>query len=136
MTKNCVQCQAENLSNANFCSRCGRSFGEALIRSATAVSPLMLLWRQLSPSLTRKEVRKLLGEPLRVELAAIEQAEKNAVRLQDAAIETWTYVYVAADRSGLQAAGQVFLSVLESRVVGWTEPNWESFSNPGAPLKM
>src|SRR5262249_35867544 len=117
MAKNCDQCGAENLDAANFCSRCGFGFGRVPIRSATRVTPVMQQWRQMSQKLTRKEVRKLLGEALRIDVNH---------EVDNTTVEKWTYEYESVGNQA-RPHGVVVFDVAESRILAWTEPDWAAF---------
>lgn len=112
MKSTCGQCGTENLESAKFCARCGHPFSGPLVQSATRLTELMRKWRRLNQAMTRRELRALLGEPLRIDAPG------------GAASETWQYEYEPA-AAGPRVAGQVLVSVVESRVIGWTEPDWE-----------
>lgn len=86
-----------------------------MIRSATRVTTVMEQWRRLSTSMTRKEVRKLLGEPLRIEADAPADPE---------ATETWHYEYATIDAPETRIRGSVTFSTAEPRVLRWSEPDW------------
>lgn len=115
MTIACPRCAAENPDSARFCRQCGGPLAESRVRSTTRLTPLLEKWRRLSRSMTRKEVRALLGEPRRVE------ASQSGTE----AAEVWVYEYESADEQALRVTGQVHISPSESRVVGWQEPEWE-----------
>jgi hypothetical protein len=115
MQKTCANCGAENPVTAKFCRRCGRPCTEQVIRSVTKPSPVMQQWRLLSHNLTRKEVRKALGEPIRIETG--EPAGASTA-------EIWTYEYEVVNRPEEHVSGTVKLSVLEGRVLSWVEPDW------------
>ncbi|MCC7293719.1 MAG: hypothetical protein IT449_16805 [Phycisphaerales bacterium] len=115
MSRSCEQCGADSPDIARFCRQCGRPLRGRMIRSATRVTAVMEQWRRLSTSMTRKEVRKLLGEPLRIEAPA--SADPNAT-------ETWQYEYAAAGAPDTHLAGDVMFSTTEARVLRWTEPDW------------
>ena len=106
----CDHCDAPNPAKSRFCRRCGKPLADPLVRSTTRLSPLMEKWRKLSLQMTRKELRSLLGEPLRIE----------AVQ----SVERWTYEYECAKESGGRCRGEVEISA-DSRVVSWREPEWE-----------
>ena len=113
----CSRCATPRQAGANFCPRCGAAFSRAMtVRSTTRSSPLMERWRQLNYSLTRKELRKLLGEPKRVEPPPTCEA---------GATERWIYEYEAV-ATGKRVTGEVQVSVAESRVVTWLEPDWDA----------
>jgi hypothetical protein len=114
MPKTCGHCGAGNPETAHYCHHCGTPCAEGGIRSATRVSPVMAQWRRLNHSLTRKEVRKLLGEPFRVE----------ATETAGAAFEAWIYVYDVAGQEARRVSGRVQFSVAEGRAVAWSEPEW------------
>lgn len=113
----CPHCGVENLALARFCRQCGKSIASMpALRSISPASPLMQKWRHLSSSTTRRELRSLLGEPKRIDLET---------RDDGAAIEIWTYAYVAAgDSSSAEITGRVLILVSESRVWSWVEPDW------------
>jgi hypothetical protein len=115
----CAACQAECPVAANYCPRCGRALRSVMVRSATPISEVVEKWRKLSFSLTRKEVRKLLGEPLRIEVSGT---------LPESATETWTYEYETCVSRIERACGRVCISVGQSRVIGWNEPHWQPIS--------
>lgn len=82
----------------------------------TRATPLLERWRQLHYTLTRKEVRKLLGEPKRVE---------PPKETSDGSYERWIYEYEAlADRTR-KVTGELLFSIVESRLISWTEPDWD-----------
>lgn len=113
----CSRCAAQRPSGANYCPRCGAAFSPlTTLRSTTRPSPLLERWRQLNHSLTRKELRKLLGEPKRVEPPATCEA---------GATERWVYEYEAVT-TGKRVTGAVHISIAESRVVSWAEPDWDA----------
>jgi hypothetical protein len=104
---------------ARFCSRCGSPQGGHAIRSATMVTPVLQQWRMLKNNLTRKEVRRVLGEPLRVD-----PPEPHLVD----ALEKWTYQYEAVRQTsqvGLPVVGLVYFAA-DGRLVSWQEPAWEN----------
>lgn len=109
----------DNTDAARYCSRCGRPLGGDPIRSATRVTPLMQLWRQLSSRVTRREARRLLGEPARVEF--IDDPLNPTA-------EVWTYQYEPADGTGSRIAGSVVISISGQNVVSWTEPDWPALA--------
>lgn len=115
----CAACHANCPVAANYCPRCGRALRGVMVRSATPVHSEMEKWRKLSFALTRKEVRKLLGEPLRVEVSGT---------LQESATETWTYEYEKCAARIERVTGRVCISMRESRVIGWNEPLWTAIS--------
>lgn len=81
----------------------------------------MQCWRRLSHKLTRKDVRTLLGEPLRIEPPA---------RPGDAAMERWEYEY-ATGAGRLRARGSIEFLAAEGRILTWTEPDWTVFDAAG-----
>ncbi|TWT41732.1 hypothetical protein RAS1_28540 [Phycisphaerae bacterium RAS1] len=83
----------------------------------------MQQWRKLSHAMTRKEVRKLLGEPLRIDAPP---PGANPEAPASGQVETWMYEYasVADGTIHKSVGGSVFISVAESRVAGWTEPDF------------
>src|SRR5262245_3066548 len=118
----CSNCGAENTELARFCGRCGRACGGAVVRSMTTLTPLLARWRQVSLALTRKEVRKILGEPLRI--------ESRPAADHAAAHEVWIYEYQSGDGRAEGICGWVSISVAESRVLGWSEPDWTRLAGP------
>ena len=114
----CEACRAECPDEANFCPRCGRALRGVMVRSATPINEEMEKWRKLSFSLTRKEVRRLLGEPLRIEVSGTAES----------ATETWRYEYETCAERIERVGGEVRISVNESRVIGWDEPHWTAIS--------
>jgi len=112
--RNCEHCGADNVTTGRFCRRCGRALADPLVRSATRLTPLMELWRGLNMQMTRKELRRRLGEPLRIDAV---QAE-----------EKWTYEYEAVGAPEKRVRGEVTIAAPEGRVTGWTEPDWASLT--------
>lgn len=94
------------------------------MRSVTPLTPLLAQWRGLKADLTRKEVRRLLGEPLRVQ---------PPLPADHPGLERWRYVYRSA-RTG--AGGELatpdprvegsVLFARDGRLVSWIEPDWEA----------
>ncbi len=115
MTLQCPSCAAENPSSARFCRTCGKPISGAV--SATPVSPLMTKWRGLKRDLTRNEVRRLLGEPLRVD---------HPSPPPDDSLETWTYEYVSDNKASPGATGIVRFTADEGRLRSWSEPDWKA----------
>ena len=113
MRKQCDNCGAENPAIARFCRQCGRPWGQAWLRSATCVTPLMQQWRGLRHRMTRKEVRSLLGEPARVETA----------HAGSPALETWTYEYEPVG-GGARLCGTIQFLLSEGTLSAWSEPSW------------
>ncbi len=74
-------------------------------------------WRKLSHKLTRKEVRKLLGEPLRVELDPVGQSHDHPK-------ERWTYEYHDRGEPDRRTQGEITISITQGHVLHWTEPDW------------
>lgn len=118
-TQICMGCQGNSPAAANFCPRCGRALRGTMVRSATPISEVLQKWRRLSLASTRKEVRKLLGEPLRIEVSGT---------LHESATETWTYEYESCVDRIERASGSVCISAAESRVIGWNEPHWRAIA--------
>ncbi len=124
MQKTCANCGTDNQPNAKFCRRCGRPCAGEFIRSVTQPTPLMQQWRRLSHQMTRKDVRKALGEPIRIDTSDPAGASTA---------ELWTYEYEVVDRPGQRVSGTVKLSVLEGRVLSWIEPDWARLGSSGSP---
>ncbi|MBL8879882.1 MAG: zinc ribbon domain-containing protein [Phycisphaerales bacterium] len=130
----CDQCGAAASPAARYCRQCGVACDTPLWRSLTRQTTLMQQWRGLSHTLTRRDVRKLLGEPARVEPANL---------LESPRVETWRYEYERVDGSAAlesrnrpRILGVVQFSQDEGRVLMWTEPDWEamhSSDNQEAP---
>jgi formate-dependent phosphoribosylglycinamide formyltransferase (GAR transformylase) len=117
----CDHCGADNPSTARYCRRCGRPTGEPLLRSVTPTASALALWRQLSTKMTRKDVRRLLGEPARLQAADASHAD---------ATETWTYEYEVVGRPAERVTGAVRFVSGEGSVLTWTEPEWERLKPP------
>ncbi len=81
------------------------------------MTPLLAQWRKLTTRMTRKDVRHLLGEPLRL------QRTENS--------EQWVYVYEAVSDQGQTVEGKVKFDPSDGRVLSWTEPDWESLNRVG-----
>lgn len=75
----------------------------------------MQQWRQLSTRLTRKDVRKLLGEPASVQVPGPES---------DVSVETWTYAYHRADPAAPRVTARVRFAA-DGGLSSWTEPEWD-----------
>jgi len=121
MTQTCPQCQAVCAGPARFCGRCGAQIATGtFIRSATRVTPLLERWRGLSRAMTRKDIRRLLGEPLA--LAAPDARDRHAE-------EVWTYEYEAVGRPAERARGLVRFCPTDGRVLSWEEPEWGRLDN-------
>jgi hypothetical protein len=114
MNKTCDNCGTDNPPAANYCRQCGRPWADQRVRSATKVTPVLRQWRVLTHRMTRKEVRRLLGEPLRVELT----------ETQARTAENWIYEYEVEGASEERLRGLVSFSTAEGTVVSWTEPDW------------
>jgi hypothetical protein len=122
--KKCQHCSADSPAEARFCPRCGKPLTDQLIRSATKVTPLMQQWRKLSHALTRKDVRKLLGEPIRIELDSPKQAGPHAE-------EHWIYEYHSTAQPTDRVRGEATFSAAEGRILHWTEPDFSAIDvNP------
>lgn len=67
MQKTCARCGASNPTLASFCRQCGERLTDLALRAVIAVTPLVERWRSLRRQMTRREVRKLLGEPAKIE---------------------------------------------------------------------
>lgn len=117
----------DNADAARYCSRCGRPLGGDPIRSATRVTPLMQLWRQLSSRVTRREARRLLGEPARVDF--IDDPLNPTA-------EIWTYQYESTDGTSSRIAGTVIISISGQNVVSWTEPDWPALEANTQPSSL
>ena len=109
----CEHCDAPNPAKSRFCRRCGKALADPLVRSTTRLSPLMEKWRRLNLQMTRKELRKQLGEPLRIE-AAQESGQT---------VERWVFEYESVNGASRHICGKVSVSS-EGRVVAWREPDW------------
>jgi hypothetical protein len=118
----CEQCGAANPLAASFCRQCGRPWTGLPIRSATRVTPEMRQWRALHHRMTRKEVRRLLGEPLRIELvdAAVDAPGTGTA----GPLEQWAYEYEVAGRADPRIRGSLLFSVGEGTLTHWSEPAW------------
>lgn len=126
MTRHCESCACDNPAEALFCRQCGRPAAEPLLRSTTRLSALLAQWRKLSQKLTRNEVRKLLGEPKRISCAAAGAGDAESITANNAApsLEIWTYEYQSV-ADGRCVRGEIRISQTESRVLAWTEPDWD-----------
>lgn len=118
MSVECSQCGATNPAAARYCRRCGRAFLDAPIRSTTRLTPLMQQWRQLSTRLTRKDVRKLLGEPAGVQVPG---PDSNLT------FETWSYSYERAESEARRVTARVQFAP-GGGVVSWKEPEWDELA--------
>jgi hypothetical protein len=78
----------------------------------------MKQWSELSAALTRKEVRKLLGEPATVDLIGDGIASSA---------EAWNFDYEIVDGSNRSVQGTVVFSYPEGRILRWSEPDWAQF---------
>ncbi|MFN0135848.1 MAG: hypothetical protein ACKVS9_06990 [Phycisphaerae bacterium] len=76
-------------------------------------------WRKLDYTLTRRELKRLLGEPYRIFPPSDPAAD---------AIERWVYEYEAADDPQRRVIGELRVSIMESRLISWTEPEWNAVS--------
>ena len=117
MTKTCHECGAENPPTANFCRQCGRPWADAPLRPATRTSTLMRQWRALRHRMTRKEVRKVLGEPARIE---------TADPANPAARETWSYTYADAQTGAAPLSGVLHFNIADLTLASWVEPEWSN----------
>ena len=122
----CGSCDAESPAAARYCARCGQPLppsggpnapDEMLLRSATRLMPLLAQWRKLTTRMTRKDVRRLLGEPLR-----LKRTENS---------EQWVYVYEAVSNQGQAIEGMVKFDASDGRALSWAEPDWESLNRVG-----
>lgn len=112
----CLICGAPNPPMARYCHRCGAPQAAVGLRSATQATPLLQQWRLLKANLTRREVRRILGEPLR-----LVPPDGTA----GGADECWTYVYVPT-QSGQEAEavqGELHFAA-DGRLMRWCEPDW------------
>lgn len=108
----------DNPAAARFCRGCGQALGAGAIASTTPVTPLMRHWRELKRDLTRNEVRRVLGEPLRIERP---HAPHGAER------EVWVYEY-AANATGVSMLGTLQFQAHEGRLMNWVEPDWKALA--------
>ena len=115
-TKCCDNCGSANPERAQFCSRCGRRWGDPLLRSTTTLSSLLAAWRQLNYRTTRKDVRRILGEPKRIEPPVAESADRT---------ERWIYEYETVGERHERIRGEVQIDVTASCVCSWKEPDWD-----------
>ncbi|MFN0135852.1 MAG: hypothetical protein ACKVS9_07010 [Phycisphaerae bacterium] len=76
-------------------------------------------WRKLDYTLTRRELKRLLGEPYRIFPPSDPAAN---------AIERWVFEYEAADDPQRRVSGELRISIAESRLTSWTEPEWSAVS--------
>ena len=70
--------------------------------------------------MTRKDVRKHLGEPLRIE-SGVEEG---------GAVETWRYEYETVADPSRRANGEVRLCGNDGRLLAWSEPDWSTLTEP------
>lgn len=124
----CTSCGMESPATAKFCSRCGQALppsggpsgaNELLLCSATRLTPLLAQWRKLTTRLTRKDVRNLLGEPLRL------QRTENS--------ELWIYVYDVVSQPATVVEGSVKYDPFDGRLLSWEEPDWHALNATRAP---
>lgn len=116
----CRACAMPLGAGCRYCPRCGAPQAGAAVSSVTPLTPLLTQWRGLKADLTRKEVRRVLGEPLRVEPSAPPER----------VLERWIYAYEArgARPEPGQAVGRLagmLLFAPDGRLVTWEEPDWE-----------
>ncbi|MCG3128494.1 MAG: hypothetical protein CHACPFDD_03383 [Phycisphaerae bacterium] len=116
MSQTCQRCAASNAEAARFCRQCGAALPELRVQSLTRITMLLARWRKLSRSVTRQELRSLLGEPRRIESDS--PASRDPV-------ETWVYEYESADTPAQRVCGRVTVSSSGSHVVAWCEPDWD-----------
>ncbi len=119
MEKTCERCGEENPAMARFCRHCGVALTDPTVRSATPAVPVMKQWRMLSQTMTRKEVRRLLGEPMRIE---------TNDRAGSPASETWTYEYETAEGGKECVGGSITFSASMGNPVSWIEPDWKKLA--------
>lgn len=126
---NCPRCETVSAAGAKFCARCGCSLGGEAYRSLTRPSPLLDRWRRLSYTLTRREIKRLLGEPHRVCPPSDPATDE---------VERWVYEYEATDDSRRRVVGELRISIAESRLISWSEPEWEAVSADalGSPPRL
>jgi len=127
MQRECEQCGASSPQTARYCGRCGRAWADEPIRTVTRPTPVMLQWRLLRLRLTRKEVRKLLGEPARIEL--VERAGIAAAVPGTPTVERWCYEYERVDGAAQRESGMVEFALADGTVLTWREPDWEKLRN-------
>lgn len=75
----------------------------------------MQQWRQLSTRLSRKDVRKLLGEPAGVQVPGPDS---------EVTVETWTYSYHRGEDGAPRVTARVQFAP-SGGVVSWNEPEWD-----------
>ncbi len=114
--RRCTSCTVPAAEGARFCARCGASLDQkGLVRSATRVTPLLQKWRQLSRTLTRRDVRVLLGEPLRIDVPRPSDMGHH---------EEWRYVYEMLDSDRESIEGVLRFCPQDGRLLSWNEPDW------------
>jgi len=126
--RRCTSCTAQASDAARFCSRCGASLDQkGVVRSATRVTPLLQRWRQLSRTLTRKDVRVLLGEPLRSGMPKPSDMGQH---------EEWHYAYEVLDGSGEGIEGVLRFCLTDGRLLTWNEPDWSVVKSDTVPARQ
>ncbi len=124
----CRACGAANSAIANYCRQCGIALSERLVQPVTTPTALTRQWRSLTLLMTRKGVRKLLGEPVAVRFVSTPE---------DLSAEQWTYQYKAAENScqgSVQDSNEedspnvvsatVTFDSPDGRILSWVEPDW------------
>ena len=125
MRKTCDNCGAENPPGANFCRQCGKPWGQAWLRPAVRMTPLMQQWRGLRHRMTYKEVRRVLGEPARIDVAPPGWP----------GFEVWTYEYEPAPGAGGLLRGEMRFLLTEGTLAVWSEPDWKAAEAPSEKPK-
>jgi len=120
----CRRCGRVNRPVANYCGQCGLALSVPTVQSMTKVTPLMKQWRLVGHQMTRKEIRKLLGEPARIEQQVSPGTNTGATETPLAMTEVWNYDYEVVDGSKQVTRGCVVFSVPEGRLLTWSEPDW------------
>jgi hypothetical protein len=120
----CPRCATANPGAAGYCRNCGLSLGRP-IESITRISPLLLLWRQLSATLTRKDVRKILGEPARIVVGDVRDPQSVEVMIYEYRARTaGAGDGVNVSSPGRLISGEVHVLMTDGRLVTWREPEF------------
>ncbi len=118
--KRCALCNEANPATAIYCRRCGKAWNEPVLYVAMPRSALMLHWRRLRRQMTRREVRRLLGEPSHITVTSAAEPR----------MERWLYEYERdrCPRAGPSLSGFIEFELPDGVTAGWTEPDWSSVS--------